>query len=248
MKKQINPSIKAHLIRSAFYVTLLLAVCVIPFALAQRNTTKRSPVRPKPTANLAAAGPSAAVPSTGAARPLDKQALTEAKRAAAAARKNIGAPASLAGAQSKPDSVRHNLPYGVRALSPQAPKFPYSSIRDRGASDEKVGAEAKRTSQIRKVITGPAGVCEIILNGGFETGDFTDWVIDGNNATPVVSTNQAHSGTFSGFAGDAPDGFCGFSGEATGDSSFYQEFTVPAGGGTLSFWHWDCTVDSITFD
>jgi len=37
MKKQINPTIKAHLIRSAFYVLLLLAVCVIPFALAQRN-------------------------------------------------------------------------------------------------------------------------------------------------------------------------------------------------------------------
>jgi Kelch motif/Galactose oxidase, central domain len=40
MKKQINPSIKAHLIRSAFYVLLLLAVCVIPFALAQRNAGK----------------------------------------------------------------------------------------------------------------------------------------------------------------------------------------------------------------
>jgi hypothetical protein len=38
VKKQINPTIKAHLIRSAFYVLLLLAVCVIPFALAQRNT------------------------------------------------------------------------------------------------------------------------------------------------------------------------------------------------------------------
>ena len=42
MKKQINPNTKAHLIRSAFYVLLLLAVCVIPFALAQRNTIKRS--------------------------------------------------------------------------------------------------------------------------------------------------------------------------------------------------------------
>ena len=42
MKKQINPNTKAHLIRSAFYVLLLLAVCVIPFALAQRNTPKRS--------------------------------------------------------------------------------------------------------------------------------------------------------------------------------------------------------------
>ena len=42
MKKQINPSIKAHLIRSAFYVLLLLAVCVIPFALAQRNTVGKN--------------------------------------------------------------------------------------------------------------------------------------------------------------------------------------------------------------
>ena len=47
MKKQINPSIKAHLIRSAFYVLLLVAVCVIPFALAQRNTTKQAVTSPK---------------------------------------------------------------------------------------------------------------------------------------------------------------------------------------------------------
>jgi hypothetical protein len=46
MKKQINPNIKAHLIRSAFYVLLLVAVCVIPFALAQRNATKRSVAKP----------------------------------------------------------------------------------------------------------------------------------------------------------------------------------------------------------
>src|SRR6266480_6727595 len=37
MKKQINPTIKAHLIRGAFYLLLLLAVCAIPFALAQRS-------------------------------------------------------------------------------------------------------------------------------------------------------------------------------------------------------------------
>jgi N-acetylneuraminic acid mutarotase len=102
MKKQINPTIKAHLIRSAFYVILLLAVCVIPFALAQRNTTKRSAVKPKAGANLAAAGPRSAVPSTGAASAVDAQAA-KAKRAAAAASraaaaaKNPRAPASLAG-------------------------------------------------------------------------------------------------------------------------------------------------------
>ena len=38
MKKQINPTIKAHLIRGAFYLLLLVAVCAIPFALAARNT------------------------------------------------------------------------------------------------------------------------------------------------------------------------------------------------------------------
>ncbi len=42
MKKQNDRSIKAHLIRSAFYLLLLLAVCAIPFALAQRDTNKRS--------------------------------------------------------------------------------------------------------------------------------------------------------------------------------------------------------------
>src|SRR5216117_2896885 len=41
MKKQINLAMKAHLIRGAFYLLLLLGVCAIPFALAQRNATKR---------------------------------------------------------------------------------------------------------------------------------------------------------------------------------------------------------------
>ncbi|HEV2716511.1 MAG TPA: hypothetical protein VGU64_14715, partial [Terriglobales bacterium] len=40
MKKHINLSIRAHLLRSALFFFLLLAVCVIPFGLAQRTTTK----------------------------------------------------------------------------------------------------------------------------------------------------------------------------------------------------------------
>src|SRR5215471_17108258 len=47
MKKQNNTTIKAHLIRGAFYLLLLIAVCAIPFTLAQRNlgkqTLKRGP-------------------------------------------------------------------------------------------------------------------------------------------------------------------------------------------------------------
>ena len=89
----------------------------------------------------------------------------------------------------------------------------------------------------------------IIDNGGFETGSFPPWVILNNDNLPVVTNVQAHSGTFSGFVGDSIDGYCGFPGfETPGDSSFYQQFTVPAGNSTLSFWHWDCTTDTIDFD
>src|SRR6478735_12116994 len=45
MKKQTEQNIKAHLLRGAFYLLLLLAVCAIPFALGQsrsRGTAKRS--------------------------------------------------------------------------------------------------------------------------------------------------------------------------------------------------------------
>ena len=72
MKKQINPTIKAHLIRSAFYVLLLLAVCVIPFALAQRHTRQsvsaaaasRSPV--SPFASLSVLAPKSTIPVAAA--------------------------------------------------------------------------------------------------------------------------------------------------------------------------------------
>jgi predicted outer membrane repeat protein len=40
MKKYINATIEAHRLRAAFYLLLLLAVWVIPFALGQRTTAK----------------------------------------------------------------------------------------------------------------------------------------------------------------------------------------------------------------
>ena len=43
MKTQINPGIKAHLIRAAFYLFLLLALWVIPFALGQRQAHAQRP-------------------------------------------------------------------------------------------------------------------------------------------------------------------------------------------------------------
>jgi hypothetical protein len=400
MKKQINPNVKAHLIRSSFYVLLLLAVCVIPFAMAQRNTTKQR---------------------SGAKSP----AAVANKAKLAAARAKTGAPASLVGArqiaQRKPASAQSQLPYDLRPMpvtaasnrvskTPQKtsgpagahllrvlpqPKAPQVVLYDQydnadvtatlsatftdfptfsadladdfvvpggetwnvdsidadgvyfsgagpatdwnvfvytdnagvpgtqiysltnqpvivngttftvnltpaavlsagtywieiqanmtfgtqgewGWTDRTVqanaGAEFRNPGgdlgcgtpdwilktlcvpttspdQVYRINGTTGGPCtDPILNGGFETGDFTDWVT-GGPPTPVVSTNQAHSGTFSGFAGDSTNGFCGFPGvEQAGDSTFYQEFTVPAGGGTLSFWYWTCTTDSISFD
>jgi hypothetical protein len=46
MKKQTNSRVQAHLIRSAFYVLVLLVVCAIPFTLAQRGVTKQRMVKP----------------------------------------------------------------------------------------------------------------------------------------------------------------------------------------------------------
>ena len=65
MKKQINPTIKAHLIRGALYLLLLIAVCAIPFALAQRNATKRGVANPASNPNMVTkfAG---ALPASGA--------------------------------------------------------------------------------------------------------------------------------------------------------------------------------------
>ena len=51
MKKQNDRTIKAHFIRSALYVLLLVAVCVIPFALAQLNANNRS-MAPAPSRNF----------------------------------------------------------------------------------------------------------------------------------------------------------------------------------------------------
>jgi outer membrane protein assembly factor BamB len=58
MKKQINPSIKAQLLRGAFY-PMLLGVCAIPLSLAQQSPTTRRPqqhqqnaVRPTPRHDL----------------------------------------------------------------------------------------------------------------------------------------------------------------------------------------------------
>ncbi len=82
----------------------------------------------------------------------------------------------------------------------------------------------------------------VLQNGGFETGSLTPWAIRDANPTPTVRTGTAHSGTYAAFLGSDPGT------EPTGDSSIYQQITIPASGGTLSYWYYPYSEDSITFD
>src|SRR5439155_11259665 len=101
MKKQINPTIKAHLIRGALYLLLLVAVCAIPFALAQRNTIKRANPASKSKMATKFAG---APPASGAAQ----------------ATKLSGVHPKAA---SKSSAASRLLPYDVRS----APSLPRTS-------------------------------------------------------------------------------------------------------------------------
>ena len=69
-----------------------------------------------------------------------------------------------------------------------------------------------------------------IVNGGFETGTLAPWIVLGTNPAPVVSNALPHSGTYAALLGTLTGP------EPNGDGSIYQTITVPAGGGTLSYW------------
>lgn len=67
---------------------------------------------------------------------------------------------------------------------------------------------------------------DVIQNGGFETGSLSpDWVALVSNPAWTVGT-PAHNGSF------AAQWTAGF-----GSGSIYQQISVPAAGGTLSFWY-----------
>ena len=82
---------------------------------------------------------------------------------------------------------------------------------------------------------------EIMVDGGFESGTLASWTILGVTPTPVISTTP-HSGTYSTYIGTAAGA------EPLGDGSLYQTITVPAAGGTLSYWYLPNSTDGITFD
>jgi hypothetical protein len=82
----------------------------------------------------------------------------------------------------------------------------------------------------------------VVVNGDFETGGFDGWTTGGGHPTPVISTTQAHGGTYSAFLGTPNTGS-----EPFGDSSIQQTIVVPAGHPTLTFWYLPNTTD-VGFD
>jgi hypothetical protein len=63
MKSQIYQTIRAHFLRVAFYLLLLLALCAIPFALAQRNVATRSKTKALPASEFPTTSNAAAAPA-----------------------------------------------------------------------------------------------------------------------------------------------------------------------------------------
>jgi len=82
----------------------------------------------------------------------------------------------------------------------------------------------------------------LIQNGGFETGSFTDWTVAGE-VLPTVTTAQVHSGSYSALLGQTSKP------EVNGNSSIYQTITIPstAKEATLTFWYWPGTNDTISY-
>src|SRR5207302_790086 len=66
----------------------------------------------------------------------------------------------------------------------------------------------------------------VIVNGGFETGDFSGWTLSGDSATTFVDTGFAHSGSYAAFLGEIGD-----------LGSLSQTFSTTLGASySLTFW------------
>ncbi|HUA10071.1 MAG TPA: carbohydrate binding domain-containing protein [Candidatus Acidoferrales bacterium] len=79
-----------------------------------------------------------------------------------------------------------------------------------------------------------------LTNPGFETGSLSPWTSCGSVNDVTVTTAQAHSGSYSALIGTTSKP------EVNGTAGVCQTVTVPAGG-TLTFWVYEGTTDSISY-
>jgi len=87
---------------------------------------------------------------------------------------------------------------GVAIAGATAAAYTYASpqVYDTGAQFTCVVSNGlgTSTSSAATLVVSPPG--QLILNGGFETGDFTDWTLTGNTIDMYVNTVFVHSGTY----------------------------------------------------
>ena len=95
------------------------------------------------------------------------------------------------------------------------------------------GTSASHTTSGSIVVTGSGGGG--LVNGDFETGDFTGWTSSGVTAISTV----AHTGSYSAQVGDTAPG---------GDSSIVQTFDLPADATSISFWYQIVCPDTVFYD
>jgi len=98
------------------------------------------------------------------------------------------------------------------------------------------GGSKTHTATVSLTVTAPS--TNPIVNGGFETGNFSGWTASGA-ATSVIA-GAAHSGNFGAQLGAVT--------ATNGDSSAAQTFTMPASSPTLTFWYNNHCPDTVTFD
>ena len=98
------------------------------------------------------------------------------------------------------------------------------------------GGSKTHTATVSLTVTAPS--TNPVVNGGFETGNFTGWTASGA-ATSVIAA-AAHSGNFGAQLGATTP--------TNGDSSVTQTFTMPASSPSLSFWYNNHCPDTLTYD
>ena len=98
------------------------------------------------------------------------------------------------------------------------------------------GGSKTHTATVSLTVTAPS--TNPVVNGGFETGNFSGWTASGA-ATSVIAA-AAHSGSFGAQLGATT--------ATNGDSSAAQTFTMPASSPTLTFWYNNHCPDTLQFD
>jgi hypothetical protein len=89
-----------------------------------------------------------------------------------------------------------------------------------------------------------------LVNGDFETGDWTGWTHGGDYDFRIISGARKHNDNFSAALGRWDTSFHGYdpTSEPYGYEWFYQDFTVPANVTYLKFYWWMETYDTALWD